>query len=391
MKITVLGSTGSIGVQALDVARTHGFEVAALAAGRNIDVLERQTREFKPKLAAVWDETAAKSLRVSLADTSTRVLGGEEGVLAAAEIKAEICLNAVVGIAGLKPTLAALGGGTKRLALANKETLVAGGELVNRLAAENKTEIIPVDSEHSAIFQCISHYNSQMNSAEFVSKLILTASGGPFFGKGRAELEKVTKAQALCHPNWNMGAKITVDSATMMNKGLEIIEAVRLFGLPQEQVDVVVHRESVVHSLVEFCDGSVLAQLGTPDMRAPIQFALTYPRRLPSTARPLDLIKLKSLTFYSPDDEAFPLMRVCREAVAKGGLCPAAANAANEEAVRLFLTDKIRFTDIFTLVEEAASRQPPDSADSVEAIFAADEEARAHVRCNSQLEKVCVL
>jgi len=370
-----LGSTGSIGVQALEVAKQHGFKVAALAAGRSGYELESQIRAFKPAIAALEDEQAARLLRIAVGDTFTKVLSGPQGVCEIAQAPTDILLNAIVGIAGLRPTLTALTSGKKRIALANKETLVTGGELVMRTAKDSGASVIPVDSEHSAVFQCLLAAPPDQK----IKKIILTASGGPFFRKGRQELETVTLAQTLKHPNWNMGAKITVDSATMMNKGLEIIEAVRLFDLPQEQIDVVIHRESIIHSMVEFCDHSVLAQMGTPDMRVPIQFALTFPDRAPSLSPSLDLTKIGNLSFYPPDDQTFPAMNLCRESLKAGGLKPTALNAANEEAVRLFLEEKIRFTDIFTLLEEALDDQPALPAESIEAIFEADSVARRKV------------
>mgnify|MGYP004639824245 CR=1 FL=1 len=345
--MVILGSTGSIGTQALDVARLRNFTVRALTSNSNIDLLEEQIREFKPEIAAVADESRAAELRTKVADTSTRVLGGEEGICAAAQLNADKVLNSIVGIAGLKPTLAAIEAGND-IALANKETLVAGGELVTSRAKEKGVSILPVDSEHSAIFQSLQGSPGKKS----VKRLILTASGGPFFGRTRADLEGVTVEQALKHPNWSMGAKITIDSATMMNKGLELIEAVWLFSMDPKDIDIVVHRQSVIHSLVEFCDNSVIAQLGVPDMRIPIQYALTYPNRIPSPVKELSLTDYGTLTFDKPDYETFGLINVCRKAINDGGLFPACANAANEEANLAFRQGKIKFLQIEELVRE---------------------------------------
>jgi len=373
--LIILGSTGSIGTQALEVARALDIQVAALTAHSNIGLLERQIREFKPKIAAVTDEAAAAALRIKTADTSTRIAAGMDGLCeAACADNADIVLNAIVGMAGLRPTLAAIRA-KKTIALANKETLVAGGQLVTGLAAEYGVNILPVDSEHSAVFQCLQTARPDTP----IRRIILTASGGPFFSRSRAELASVTREQALKHPNWDMGAKISIDSATLMNKGLEIIEAVHLFDVPAEKIDVVVHRESVIHSMVEFEDNSVLAQMGVPDMRVPIQYALTYPERYPSAAEPLDLAKTAALTFAAPDEQTFPCLRLCREAAEKGGLMPAAVNAANEEAVRLFLDGRIEFLDIAELVENAANSGPwtvNSGQFTLDDVFEADTEAR---------------
>lgn len=380
-KIAVLGSTGSIGVQSLDVARKHGYRVTALTAGSNIERLEVQIREFHPVTAAVQDEKKAAELRASVADTETKVYGGSEGICAcAAASGADIVINAIVGLAGLRPTLAVLQTGTD-LALANKESLVAGGHLVLDAVQQHGASLLPVDSEHSAIFQCLQ--GQPTNRA--LKKIILTASGGPFFGRKRAELENVTAAQALKHPNWSMGAKITIDSATMFNKGLELIEAVRLFDVTPEQVDIVIHRESIVHSLIEFDDNSVLAQLGLPDMRIPIQYALTYPERYASPVAELNLSACGQLTFYEPDYETFPCMAICKRAVAEDGLAPAAVNSANEEANRLFREGKIRFLDIPRLIEQAAQKAPRKADFSVEDIFELDTLMRAEVNAAAQL------
>ena len=378
--ISLLGSTGSIGTQALDVVRGlrrlgEPVRVAALAAGSNVRLLEEQAREFRPAAVAVFDPAAAKDLRDRTRDLDLTVLAGEEGVRqAAAWAEADLTLNAVVGLAGLGPTLAAIEAG-KDVALANKETLVAGGALVMEAARRQGVSLLPVDSEHSAIFQCLRGSPGRGS----VKKLILTASGGPFFGKTRKELAAVTPEQALRHPNWSMGAKVTVDSATLMNKGLEVMEARWLFDVPAQRIQVVVHRESVIHSMVEFVDHSVIAQLGTPDMRLPIQYALTYPRRLPSPAAELDLLAGGGLTFAPPDRETFQCLGVCLAALERGGLVPAAVNGANERAVELFLRGELPFLGIGEAVAAAADRQPAAPADSLEAILAADREARRFV------------
>ena len=327
--MSILGSTGSIGTQALDVARLRDFSVRALTSNSNIDLLENQIREFKPEIAAVCDEKAARELKIKVADTSTVILSGQDGVCEAANVDVDKVLNSIVGIAGLKPTLAAIDAGND-IALANKETLVAGGELVKKKAAENNVSIYPVDSEHSAIFQSLQGSPGKKS----VKRLILTASGGPFFGKTRDELKDVTVEQALKHPNWSMGAKITIDSATMMNKGLELIEAAWLFDMPADKIDILVHRQSIVHSMVEFVDNSVIAQLGVPDMRVPIQYALTYPDRYESPAAQLRLEDWKNLTFEEPDYNTFTCIDLCKQAITKGGIYPAAANAAKS----VFLT-----------------------------------------------------
>ena len=349
-RINLLGSTGSIGLQTLDVAREHGYKIEALTAFSNIDIIENQIREFKPEYAALVDEKAAADLKQRVRDLPVKVLSGMEGVsFCAAEAKGDITLNSVVGMAGLKPTLDAINAG-KTIALANKETLVAGGKLVTDAAKKNNVSILPVDSEHSAIFQCL--LGAPRNSA--LKRIILTASGGPFFGKTKDELEKVTLADALKHPSWSMGQKITIDSATMFNKGLELIEAVWLFDVSPDMIDIVVHRESIVHSLIEYDDNSVIAQLGHPDMRLPIQFAITYPERFPSPEKQLDLWEVGNLSFYKPDYENFPCMNICRDAITKGGLYPAAVNCANEEANLLFRQGKISFNAIPELISLAS-------------------------------------
>ncbi len=369
--ISILGSTGSIGTQALDVARLRGFKVEALTSNSNIDLLESQIREFKPKVAAVANEKAAKALKIKVADTETVVLGGTEAICEVANIKADKVLNSLVGIAGLKPTLSAIEAGND-IALANKETLVAGGALVKKKAADKGVTIYPVDSEHSAIFQsiqgCVDHKS--------IKRLILTASGGPFFNRTRNDLKDVTVEQALKHPNWSMGAKITIDSATMMNKGLELIEAVWLFDMPADKIDILVHRQSIVHSMVEFVDNSVIAQLGMPDMRVPIQYALTYPDRFESPAAQLNLEDWKNLTFEKPDYDTFSCINLCREAINKGGVYPAAANAANEVANELFRLGKIKFLDIADMVSYVIEKTDFLECDSLDKILFADQESR---------------
>jgi 1-deoxy-D-xylulose-5-phosphate reductoisomerase len=373
--IALLGSTGSIGTQSLDVCRMHGYRVVCLTANRRVDLMEAQIREFRPDLVSMMDPLAADDLRTRVADTATKVLSGMDGLIECATYSgADTVLNAVVGMVGLQPTLAAIQA-KKTLALANKETLVAGGHLVTNTAKAYGVDILPVDSEHSAIFQCLQ--GSPEKGA--VKKLILTASGGPFFGKTLAELENVTAADALKHPNWDMGAKITIDSATMMNKGLEFIEAKWLFDMPIDAIDIVVHRESVVHSAIAYQDNSVIAQLGVPDMRIPIQYALTYPQRLPSPVQELSLVDYGKLTFYAPDYDTFRCINVCKDAIAAGGLRPAAANGANEESVRLFLNGKIKFTDIAVL-NRAAMEACPQVADyTLDDVLQADRAARDYV------------
>lgn len=379
-KLSILGSTGSIGTQALDVCENAGIAVTALTANSNAKLIEAQARKFKPKMVALADENAAKELKIRLGDTDIKVLGGQKGVCECAqEETADTVLNGIVGMAGLEPTLAALNA-KKGLALANKETLVAAGSLVIRTAKENNISILPVDSEHSAIFQCL----QGMNKKQELKSIILTASGGPFFGKTRKELESVTVAEALKHPNWSMGAKITVDSATMMNKGLELIEAVWLFGISPSMIQIVVHRESVVHSLIEYVDNSVIAQLGVPDMRIPIQYALTYPERIPSPVKRLSLSDYNSLTFSKPDYDTFRCINLCRSAIEKGGLFPAIANGANEKANELFRNGRAGFLQIADLVEAAisngVSKDNYTLSDVLEADKAAREFVESHVR-----------
>lgn len=373
--LSILGSSGSIGRQALDVAAVCGHEVAAITVNRSAPMAEEQARRFRPRLAVAVDEDAATDLRTRLADTEVKVLSGREGLLEAASLPgADTVVTAIVGVAGLEPTLAAIACG-KRIALANKETLVCAGELVMARARETGAEIVPVDSEHSAIFQCLQGCRDRGE----VRRLILTASGGPFFGWSREELAGVTKAQALKHPNWAMGAKITIDSATLMNKGLEFIEAMRLYAVPPEQIQIVVHRESIIHSLVEFGDGAILAQLGSADMRLPIQYALTWPERTPGPAKPLDLLSCPPLTFQRPDPEAFRCLGLALECAERGGTSTAILNGANEAAVGLFLEDKIGFLDIPRLVEEALARVPVLDGPGLDEILEADRAARQAV------------
>ena len=372
-KISILGSTGSIGRQTLDVVRAGGDTVLALTANRDAARMEEQCREFRPELAVMMDPEAAADLRVRLADTDIRVLEGMEGLIEAATIpKVDTVVTAVVGIVGLRPTIAAIQAG-KRIALANKETLVCAGELVMKEAERWGAQIVPVDSEHSAIFQCL---QGCADHGE-VKRILLTASGGPFWGKTRAELETVTLADALKHPNWSMGAKITVDSATMMNKGLELIEAMRLYRLSAEKICVVVHRESIIHSAVEYCDNAVIAQLGVPDMRLPIQYALTWPERGEAVAKPLDLFACGTLTFAPPDEENFPCLALARRVAAQGGTATAILNGANEAAVGRFLAGEIGFLDIPRLVERAMEHVPAGAASTLEDVFEADRAARA--------------
>ena len=373
--ISLLGSTGSIGTQSLDVCRMHGYKVKCLTASSRVDIIEQQVREFRPELVCMMQEDAAKELKVRIADTDTRVVSGMQGLIECAVYGgADTVLNSVVGMVGLQPTLEAIKA-KKTIALANKETLVAGGHLVTNLAAENGVDILPVDSEHSAIFQSLQGSPRK----EAVKKIILTASGGPFFGKKLGELENVTAADALKHPNWDMGAKITIDSATMMNKGLEFIEAKWLFDMKNEDIEIVVHRESVIHSAIVYQDNSMIAQLGVPDMRIPIQYALTYPERKPSPVKELSLADYGKLTFFEPDYETFKCINVCKDAIELGGLHPAAANGANEESVKLFLNGKIKFTDIAYLNNEAMKRAQEKPDFTLDDVLEADRQARNFV------------
>lgn len=374
--VSILGSTGSIGRQTLDIIDNLGLPVAALTAGSNAQRMAEQCRKYRPKLAVMSTEAAAEELKAMLSDLPTEVMWGEEGLIAAATIlEADCIITAVVGMVGLKPTLAAIRA-HKRIGLANKETLVCAGQLVMAEAKKHNAEIIPVDSEHSAIFQCLMGCHDRKE----VKRILLTCSGGPFYGKSREELGVVTKADALKHPNWKMGAKITIDCATLMNKGLEVIEAMRLYDLPLEQVDVLIHRQSIVHSMVEFTDGAVMAQLGAPDMRLPIQLAMTYPERSATPVDFLDLVTCGALTFAHPDMEAFPCLKLARDCAARGGTACPAMNGANEEAVALFLDDKIGFYDIYDLVSRAVETVPFIAEPTLEEILESDRQARAAVR-----------
>ncbi len=363
--ITLLGSTGSIGVQALDVAAFHGMNIEALCFGSNIKLGEAQVRKFSPRFCAVFDEKAALDLKTRIADTETEVFCGTDGICEMTEAAgSDICLNAISGFAGLLPTMSAVKS-CRRIALANKETLVAAGDIVMGAAKEHGCEIVPVDSEHSAIFQCL-----QAGKRDEVKRLILTCSGGAFFGYTKEKLATVTKEQALGHPTWNMGAKITIDCATLMNKGLELIEAMHLFSVPASKTDIVIHRESIIHSMVEYIDNTVMAQLGSHDMRLPIQYALTYPERAEAAGERLDLVGLGRLSFFSPDYETFPLLGLARRMAETGGNMPCVMNAANEEAVGLFLSGRIRFSEIPELVmrvcEETARIEKPSLSDIIE-------------------------
>ena len=375
--VSILGSTGSIGRQSLDVIENlKEIQVAALTAGTNVQLMAQQCRQFHPQLAVMATEQAAGELKEALAGEPTRIAWGEEGLIEAATIpEADCVITAVVGMVGLKPTLAAIRAG-KRIGLANKETLVCAGELVMAEAEECGAEIVPVDSEHSAIFQCLMGCTDRRE----VKKILLTCSGGPFFDMDAADLKYVTKADALRHPNWKMGPKITVDCATLMNKGLEVIEAMRLYRVPLEQIEVLVHRQSIVHSLVEFTDGAVMAQLGAPDMRLPIQLALTYPQRMESPAPKLDLTQCAALTFCHPDLEKFPCLALAMQCAKRGGTACPAMNGANEEAVALFLADKIGFYDIYRLVAQAVEQVPFIQNPTLEEILEADHLARQAVR-----------
>lgn len=373
--ISLLGSTGSIGTQSLDVCRMHNYNVKCLSANSNVSLIENQIREFKPELVCLMDEASAKELKSRVRDLDVKVTSGMEGLIECAVYDgADTVLNSVVGMVGLCPTLEAINAG-KTIALANKETLVAGGHLVTNLAKEKGVSILPVDSEHSAIFQAM----QGMPEKKALKKIILTASGGPFFGKTSEELENVTAADALKHPNWDMGAKITIDSATMMNKGLEFIEAKWLFDMPNEDIEIVVHRESVVHSAIVYQDNSMIAQLGVPDMRIPIQYALTYPQRMASPVKELSLSDYGRLTFYKPDYETFKCINVCKDAIEMGGLHPAAANGANEESVRLFLQGKIKFNEIAYLNREAMMNAPEKIDFTLEDVLETDRIAREYV------------
>ena len=370
-KIAILGSTGSIGTQTVDILPSIDAEVVALTTNRRINLLEEQARALHPKMVCAMDENAAKALKIKLADTDIEVLTGMDGLIAcAAESGADIVVTAVVGMVGLLPTMAAIKEG-KDIALANKETLVCAGGLVMSAAKQYGVRILPVDSEHSAIFQCVQAANGNP-----IDKILLTASGGPFFGKKIEEMRGMTREQALAHPNWSMGAKITIDSATMMNKGLELIEAMWLYDLPPEDIEIVVHRESIVHSAVEFADGAVIAQLGLPDMRLPIQLALTWPQRVPCKVPRMSLAEVAKLTFYAPDYEAFPALNLAKHAASLKGDRGAVLNGANEAAVGLFLNDKIGFTDIAERVAYALDTIPYKKDITLDDVLAADKAAR---------------
>lgn len=373
--ISILGSTGSIGTQALDVADNLQLKVSALTANTNINVLEEQVRKYRPALAVVFEEDKYLELKNNIADTNTKVTCGMDGLIEAATISdADLVLNSVVGMVGLIPTIAAANS-KKNIALANKETLVAGGKLVMDVVKNNGVKLYPVDSEHSAIFQCLQGCPDR----KALNRLILTASGGPFFGKGYDELRDVTVEQALNHPNWSMGPKITIDSATMMNKGLEIIEASWLFDMPADKIDVVVHRESVIHSMIEYADNSVIAQMGVPDMRIPIQYAITYPKRYPSPVNKLSFSDYQKLTFFEPDYETFKCLRACKLAIEKGTLATAAANGANEVANQMFRDGKISFLEIGDLVMDAMLAEKSGNPENVEDVLNADKRAREFV------------
>ena len=378
--VSILGSTGSIGRQSLDViSHMPDVHVVALTAGTNWELMAQQCRQFHPKLAVMADQASMEKLSEELSAMDVELAWGEEGLIRAATLaEADCVITAVVGMLGLKPTLAAIRAG-KRIGLANKETLVCAGELVMAEAARCGVEIIPVDSEHSAIFQCLM---GSRDPAE-IKRIILTCSGGPFFGRQPEELEKMTRADALKHPNWKMGAKITVDCSTLMNKGLEVIEAMRLYHLPLEKVDVIIHRQSIIHSMVEFVDGAVMAQMGVPDMRLPIQLALTYPQRCVCPVDPLDLLTCGDLTFHKPDLQAFPCLKLAMDCARKGGNACAVMNGANEEAVALFLADQIGFYDIYRLVSGAVDAVPFVEAPTLEQILEADQLAREYVRCHN--------
>ncbi|MCL2837973.1 MAG: 1-deoxy-D-xylulose-5-phosphate reductoisomerase [Oscillospiraceae bacterium] len=394
-KISILGSTGSIGTQGLEVAAESGgaIEVVAIAGNRNVELLEQQIRKYRPKIACAADEEAAKRLATAVADTSAKIVAGKDGLIEVATVsECDMVLSAIVGFAGLEPTVAAIRAG-KNIALANKETLVAAGDIVMNLARERKIDIIPVDSEHSAIFQCLngeksiapqvdhnktddSYVNNAKNYVNSLEKILLTASGGPFFGKTRGELENVTVEQALRHPSWSMGAKITIDSATLMNKGLEVIEAAVLFGVDIDDIEVVVHRESIIHSMAQFVDGSIIAQMSRPSMKHPIQYAFTYPRREFSPMERVDFKTLKTLTFAPPDEETFRCLALAKEAGKVGGALPVVMNAANEVAVEKFLQGEIAFLRIADIIEETMNKYSNVSCNGLEDIIKLDMEVR---------------
>lgn len=376
-KVAIIGSTGSIGTQAISICKEKGIVITALSAANNVSLLAKQALELSAKKVCIYNESLKEELENLLAGSNIEILSGEEGLLSvAADGDHDILLNSVVGMVGLKPTLAAIETG-KDIALANKETLVAGGKLVIEAAFKKNVKILPVDSEHSAVFQCL-----EGRKPEEVNKIILTASGGPFFGKSAEELENVSVENALNHPNWSMGSKITIDSATLMNKGLEVIEAAWLFGVDVSKIDVVVHRESIIHSMIELKDNAIIAELGVPDMRIPIQLALTYPNREDCSVKPLSFSECSSLTFFKPDREAFPCLDICIDAMKKGGLYPALVNGANEEAVALFLNGKCKFTDIPKLILKAEKNIDANIPYTLENIYYITEEAKKFVREN---------
>ena len=374
--IAIIGSTGSIGTQTLEVVDAYpGIKVHGISAYSDIDLLEKQIRKYNPKIAAVVNEEKAKELKIRVADTDTKIVSGDEGVSEVATVNgAQIVVTAVVGISGLKPTIEAIKQ-KKNIALANKETLVTGGHIVTKLCEEYGTKLLPVDSEHSAIFQSMQGFDKRD-----IKRIILTASGGPFFGKTKEELLKVTLEQALKHPNWSMGAKVTIDSSTLVNKGLEVIEAKWLFGVDASKIKVLVHRQSVVHSMVEYVDNGVMAQLGAPDMKLPIQYAITYPKRLPMRDNELDFTKYSNLTFQEPDMDTFYALRLAYEAAEKGGVLPTVFNSADEAAVELFREEKISYLDITRLIKEAMDNIKNIDNPSIEEIFAKDKEAREVVK-----------
>ena len=374
--LVIIGSTGSIGTQTLDVVRTYPdhFGVLALAAGKNVKKMEEQVREFHPKFACLFDETAAKDLSVRIADTDTKVLAGMDGMVMEAVMRtADVFVNAVVGMIGIEPTLAAINAG-KTIALANKETLVTAGHLITRAAEEEDVSIIPVDSEHSAIYQCLRNENHKR-----IDKILLTCSGGTFRGKKRAELVHLHAKDALKNPNWDMGAKVTIDSASLVNKGLEVMEARWLFDVPVDRIEVLVQPQSICHSAVQFQDGAVIAQLASPDMHLPIQYALTCPDRFPLAIKPLDLTEVGSLIFEKPDTDTFRGLPLAIQAAKAGGSMPTAFNAANEEAVALFLKDKIEFLDIYDLIEKAMAAHQVIPNPTLEQILQTEKEARENV------------
>ena len=374
--LSVLGSTGSIGTQTLEVARTLGITVSAISGNTNIDLLEKQIREFKPKIAAVYDEENAKILRESVKDTNTKILSKIDGLCEVASyFESDLVVTAVSGMIGLLPTLSAIKA-KKDIALANKETLVVAGEYVINAAKEKNVKILPVDSEHSAIFQCL----ESCKDKNLLKKLILTASGGPFFGKSKKELENVTVNQALNHPSWKMGSKITIDSATMMNKGFEIIEAIHLFDMPENKIDVIIHPQSVVHSMIEYVDNSIIAQMGVPSMKTPIAYAITYPERKDINVPELSLSQIKNMSFFEPDHKTFEAIKICKKAAKDRGTAPAIINAANEEAVKMFLENKIKFTDIINLIKKARENIQSSQIKSINDVLLADKITREFIK-----------